>query len=129
MARIQTIYDRHPWQSWFEIYFVLFLIVSIITVGLVKTAVSLAMLITLATEMVLILLYWAFGPGKTIPLGYTIVNGQKIHIRRPVIGFRSCEREFNSREDGYGYGYGYFGSSRVSIICRHYEYRRALIRI
>ncbi|KAM7196887.1 hypothetical protein V8F20_006854 [Naviculisporaceae sp. PSN 640] len=118
MSRIQTVYERHPWQSWFEICFVLALIISIIAVGIAKGAVSIAMAVTLLIELGLILLYWAIGPGKTIPFGHTKFDGHKIKIRRPIIGFKSCEREYNSAED-------MFASYRV----RTTHYRRALIRI
>ncbi|KAM7217084.1 hypothetical protein V8F06_007483 [Rhypophila decipiens] len=117
MARIDIIYERHPRQSWFEIAFVLALICTTIVVGIVMGAVSLAMAITLLSELGLILTYWVFGPAKTIPFGKTTVDGQQLMVRRPVIGFKSCERAFNSADEYMGH--------RVTTC----HYQMALVRI
>ncbi|KAH8658393.1 hypothetical protein BX600DRAFT_469065 [Xylariales sp. PMI_506] len=109
----QVMYNR-PWPSW--ITFVIIFSTTVVAIAFIATK-GIRSTITVAVVSVTLLMLTVISildPETTIETRRTMSDGTVVHVRRPIIGFKRCERvvgvtgNYEVRVDGYRYERAYF---------------------
>ncbi|KAI1373970.1 hypothetical protein F4677DRAFT_185099 [Hypoxylon crocopeplum] len=108
----QTMYNR-PWPSWVILAVTIPLTALLVAMGITQGVHSLATWIVLLVDVLALITLSILDPEVTIESRKVLPDGNAVTVRRPIVGFKKCERivgvtgGYEVRVDGFRYEEAY----------------------